>query len=165
MKFKLILLPFLVFLLILDQGTKGWMLKRWVSMEPAIQVFDFFNISFVWNRGISFGLFKTIPWIPHALIGLIFCIIVGLGVWFWRETNRLNMVGLGFVLSGALGNLIDRIRFGAVIDFLHFFWDKWHFPTFNVADAAISIGVGLLLVHQFMHSFSYHHSYKGDSKL
>jgi signal peptidase II len=152
--FKLASLPFFLGLLGVDQWTKLLMLHRWTIIAPSLQITPFFNISFVWNRGISFGFFKSVPWITDILLAITLVIILLLGLWFRRESHRLTLIGLGLVLTGAIGNFIDRLRFGAVIDFLHFYWDTWHFPTFNIADAAITCGIGLLLYDQYHHPSS-----------
>ena len=82
---------------------------------------------------------------PILLIALALVISVALLIWLWRVENRLVAVAIGMVLGGALGNVIDRFRFQAVVDFLDFHAFGYHWPAFNVADSAISIGVGLLL--------------------
>jgi signal peptidase II len=98
----------------------------------------------VWNFGISFGLMSGGGLI---LLGVITAIIIGFAVWMARASAKVEIVALAMIVGGALGNVADRLRFGAVADFLDFHWGGIHFPAFNVADAAISIGVVLLLLH------------------
>lgn len=131
---------------VLDQLTKWWVLADLMNPPAAIEVTPFFNLVLVWNRGVSFGLFDNdSPWGPVLLAGLALAISVVLLAWLTRAGSRLSAVAIGIVLGGAIGNVIDRLRFGAVVDFLDFHAWGYHWPAFNVADSAISIGVGLLL--------------------
>ena len=131
---------------VLDQLTKWWVLADLMNPPAAIEVTPFFNLVLVWNRGVSFGLFDNdSPWGPVLLAGLALAISVVLLVWLTRAGSRLSAIAIGIVLGGAIGNVIDRVRFGAVVDFLDFHALGYHWPAFNVADSAISIGVGLLL--------------------
>ncbi len=131
--------------LIADQASKQMLLD---AMEPPrlVAVTGFFNIVLVWNKGVSFGMFNqggtTSLWILSA-IALI--IAAALTIWLARTGKRLVAWALALIVGGALGNVIDRVRLGAVVDFLDFHVAGWHWPAFNVADAAIFIGVVLLL--------------------
>jgi signal peptidase II len=110
-----------------------------------------FDLRMVWNRGVSFGMFRADSGLGRwALVAMSFA-ISGVFVWWLRTAARkLRGVALGLVIGGALGNVIDRIRFGAVVDFLDF--SGLFFPwVFNVADAAITIGAGLLLLDFLLH--------------
>lgn len=113
-----------------------------------IDVLPFFNFAMVWNEGMGLGLLGNAgPWI---LIGLSLVISVVLGVWMYRHpTDRYLHTALGLMIGGAIGNVIDRARFHAVVDFLDFHIGNWHYPTFNVADSFIVIGVALLLLQPF----------------
>lgn len=117
---------------------------------PVIQVTPFFNLVQVWNTGVSFGLFQedsaARSW---TLIGVAAAVLVWLTVWLWRAQNRLVAIALGGIIGGAIGNIIDRVRFGAVFDFVDLHAFGWHWPAFNVADSAIVVGVGLLLLDSF----------------
>ena len=101
----------------------------------------------VWNPGISFGMLGRLgdlgPWL---LIGCAVAIAVALAFWLLRESRPLTRLALGLVLGGAIGNAIDRIRFGAVVDFLDFHALGYHWPAFNVSDSAIVVGAGLLVL-------------------
>jgi signal peptidase II len=133
-------------IVVLDQLTKWWVLADLMDPPVVIEVTRFFNIVLVWNRGVSFGLFDSDShWGPILLSGLALVISVVLLIWLTRAGSRLSAVAIGMVLGGAVGNVIDRIRFGAVVDFLDFHALGYHWPAFNVADSAISVGVGLLL--------------------
>ncbi len=128
-------------------------ITKWVALfgvdfaENPIAVTSFFNLVLVWNRGVSFGMFNEAgaagPWI---LSGVAIAVVLGLLYWLRQAENRLTITALGLVIGGALGNVIDRFRFGAVVDFLDFHVAGYHWPAFNVADAAICVGAGLLLL-------------------
>jgi signal peptidase II len=128
---------------VLDQLTK-WIALT--TLEEPIVVTPFFNLVLVWNRGVSFGMFNSggafAPWL---LSGLALAVVIGLGVWLRRTDQLLTGLGLGLVIGGAVANVIDRIRFGAVVDFLDFHLAGYHWPAFNVADAAICVGAALML--------------------
>jgi signal peptidase II len=129
---------------VLDQLTK-WAILTW--LDRAIALTPFFNLVVVWNRGVSFGMLDSdgtlAPWL---LSGLALAVVVALLVWLRRVEHPLPGFGLGLIIGGAMGNVIDRVRFGAVIDFLDVHALGWHWPAFNVADSAICIGAALLLV-------------------
>ena len=117
-------------------------------MQPPriIEVTGFFNLVLVWNRGVSFGLLNSqSDWMPILLIGIALAISVFLVLWLRRVEHRLLAVAIGLVLGGAIGNVIDRIRFQAVLDFLDFHAFGYHWPAFNLADSTITIGVALIL--------------------
>ena len=139
---------------LLDQATKLWILSIMLPRPPGertIGVVPVFDIVLVWNRGVSFGLFNnngTINAIAFSL--LAGAIIVLLLVWLRRARTPMIAAGVGLVIGGAVGNVVDRLRIGAVVDFLDFHVAGWHWPAFNVADAAICIGVGLLLLDSLL---------------
>jgi signal peptidase II len=129
---------------VLDQLTK-WAILTW--LDRSIALTPFFNLVVVWNRGVSFGMFDSAGRLgPWVLSGLALAVVVLLLGWLRRADHPITATGLGLVVGGALGNVIDRARFGAVIDFLDFHALGWHWPAFNVADSAICIGAALLLV-------------------
>jgi signal peptidase II len=132
--------------IVLDQLLKWWI--RTVVMDPPreIEVTSFFNLVMAWNRGISFSLFRS-DWAagPYVWAGLAVVVAVALGWWLGRVRHTLTAIALGLVIGGALGNAIDRLRLGAVADFLDFHWQGWHWPAFNLADSAISVGIVLLV--------------------
>jgi signal peptidase II len=129
----------LIFLL--DQATKILMLEVVMVPPRLIEVSSFFNLVIVWNRGVSFGLLSNMDWGPWPLVALSGGVVAGLFVWLARTKERWLGLALGLVIGGALGNAIDRIVFGAVFDFLDLHVAGYHWPAFNVADAAISLGV------------------------
>ncbi len=133
--------------IVLDQLTKWWMISSVMTPPQIIPLTSFFNLVLFHNRGVSFGMFSSAPnWLPWALVLFAVLISVALLIWLWRTEDRLLAAALGLVIGGALGNVIDRIRFGAVVDFLDFHVSEYHWPAFNVADSAITVGVGLLLL-------------------
>lgn len=132
---------------VLDYLTKWWILDVAMAPPRRIEVTGFFDLVLVMNRGVSFGMFGGGPeWVTAALIVFALVLAAALGIWMWRADNLLLGTALGLVVGGALGNVIDRIRFGAVVDFLDFHIAGYHWPAFNVADSAITVGVVLLIL-------------------
>lgn len=133
---------------VLDQLTKWWVLGEFAALPPTQQIRpygDLFNLVLVWNRGVSFGLFNNDSQL-NALVfsGLAAIIVVALILWLLRAESAFLAFAIGLVIGGAVGNVIDRLRFGAVVDFLDFHIGSWHWPAFNVADSAICVGVALM---------------------
>ncbi|MGH6990551.1 MAG: signal peptidase II [Stellaceae bacterium] len=136
-----------------DQLSKLWVLHYFAAAPPLVRmtrrlvVTPFFNLLLIGNTGISFGMFHG-----HRRMGEIvlvvaaLAIVAGLLVWLVRTRNGLVAVAIGFLVGGALGNVADRVIRGWVVDFLDFHLGQWHPFVFNLADAAISIGVGLLIL-------------------
>ena len=140
-----LLLALVVF--VLDQLTKWLVLETLDLANNPIIVTSFFNMVLVWNRGVSFGMFSDAGSAgPLILTCLAIAVVIGLVYWLRQAEGWSTLMGLGLVIGGALGNVIDRIRFGAVVDFLDFHIAQYHWPAFNVADAAICVGAGLLLI-------------------
>jgi signal peptidase II len=136
--------------LLLDQGSKIALLYgfNFQGMRPgqAIHILPFFNLVMMWNPGISYGLFPAHSLLGTLALGLFSAVAVtALSWWMWQANRRPLTVGLGLVVGGALGNLIDRIIYGAVADFFHFHAFGYDWYVFNVADAAITFGVIALL--------------------
>jgi signal peptidase II len=142
--------------LVLDQGSKLLLLYvfRFIDMAPGdrVQVLPFFNLVMLWNPGVSYGLFPAHGPTGTALI-VVFAsaVVVGLGWWMWHTHHKLVAAGLGFVIGGAIGNnLVDRIIYGQVADFFHFYVRGFNWYVFNVADCAIALGVAALLYDAVM---------------
>jgi signal peptidase II len=136
---------------VLDQASKFWVLRVFdLPSRATVPVAGPFHMTMVWNRGVSFGLLRAdVDLTRWALAAFSIIVAIVLSVWVRGATRRLSAVALGLVIGGAVGNVIDRIRFGAVADFLDFsrLWFPW---IFNVADAAISCGVALLLLDMLL---------------
>jgi signal peptidase II len=139
-----------VIVLVADQLTKWWILSVMMPRPPVeqfIPVLPFFDIVLVWNRGVSFGFFNNDSRLNAVLFSLLAAaIVVGLLVWLRRAKDPLIVAGIGLVIGGAIGNVIDRLVHRAVVDFLHFHVGGWHWPAFNVADTAICVGVAALVL-------------------
>lgn len=135
-----------------DQASKWWVLNvldlpdlRQVVLLPVL------NLTMVWNRGVTFGLLNGFGQWGHILLAaLSLMVVAGLGVWLWRAETRLVAIALGAIAGGAIGNVIDRLRFGAVVDFIHAHadtpWGDISWYVFNVGDAAIVVGVVALVL-------------------
>ena len=140
----------------LDQLSKAWILGGLdLPDKSPVDILPIFRLSMVWNRGVSFGLMTAHnAWGRWLLVSFSALVVIGLAVWVWRMVQPLTAAAVGLVMGGAIGNnIIDRVRWGAVADFLDF--SRLGFPwVFNVADSAISIGVALLLLDSFMTSES-----------
>jgi signal peptidase II len=110
-------------------------------------VTSFFNIVLIYNRGMSFGLFNSGGGLNALLFSVVAAAIVTvLTYWLSRVESPLLAGAISLIIGGAVGNVIDRIRFGAVVDFLDFHIGSWHWPAFNIADSAICVGVAMMLL-------------------
>jgi|TARA_R110002126_G_scaffold3263_1_gene18447 signal peptidase II len=129
-----------------------WMTEVKAAYLPpvSVNVLDgYVNFSMVWNRGVSFGLFQQSGAGVWGLVGVTGVIVLGLLVWFFKAENMNTRTSLVLIIGGALGNIIDRARFGSVIDFVDVYFGEWHYPAFNFADSCIVIGVLLMLLNSF----------------
>ncbi len=131
--------------IILDQATKWWVVTIFMNPPRVVDVWPFFNVVMVWNRGVTFGLLDDTPyWGQWAFIGLSLAIVAVLLLWLRNLESRWRAAAIGLVIGGALGNVIDRVHYGAVADFLDFHIGANHWPAFNFADAAITVGVTIM---------------------
>lgn len=133
-------------LLAADQASKLWIVNTVMAQgDTVIPVTSFLNIVMAWNPGVSFGMLSGVltPW---TLLGFSVLFSIVLGVWLWKTPVLWLRLGLGAMIGGALGNAIDRVRWGAVADFVDVHALGWHFWAFNVADAAISTGAAILIL-------------------
>jgi signal peptidase II len=134
--------------LILDQLTKLLAVDRLVPGVPVSVVDGFFSLTLVMNPGLAFGMLSSTPtawrWVVALLSMAALAVLTAIGARLLPSGGWLMRLALGLIFGGAVGNLIDRGRFGAVTDFLDFYWRSYHWPAFNVADSAISVGVALL---------------------
>ncbi len=153
-------------MIILDQLSKWWVITQWYQgaghhqnlfewlfstaprfMTTPIEITAFFNMVMVWNKGVSFGLFNHPDSLGPVILSTISLLIAG-GFTLWLLTLKrlFPAIGVGMIIGGALGNVWDRLRFGAVADFFDFHYAGYHWPAFNIADAAIVIGVVFLII-------------------
>lgn len=136
--------------IVLDQLSKYLVLDFFThNQQHAINIALFLNIVLVWNYGISFGMFNQASQSQIALILLSMAIIVGLIVWVMRSKDSRNLLPVALIIGGAVGNIIDRVIYGAVIDFIDFYLVNYHYPSFNLADSAIVVGAILLMIQTF----------------
>ena len=134
-----------LFIVLFDQATK-FLVSRTIGFHDAIDILPFLRLVYVTNRGAAFGSLQFLGnnfFIVFSLVAIVVVILLML-------LSRESLLGLSFVLGGAVGNLIDRLRFGYVIDFLDVHVGKYHCPAFNVADSFISIGIVLMLFFYFL---------------
>lgn len=140
------------FIYIADQASKLAVRTVWVpDSSSAIEVTSFFNIVHAWNYGVSFSLFSDAGdarrW---TLVGIMCLISLVIIYWLHHAHTRMQSLAYGLILGGAIGNIADRVMLGAVFDFLQFHLAEYYWPSFNVADSAIVVGVGLLLLDGFL---------------
>ncbi len=140
-----------VLLLAVDYLSKTLVVST-MQLGQSIELLPVFNLTYVHNYGAAFSfLSEAGGWQRWFLSGIAIAIALLLTFWLKRlpATSKLLCSAYAMVLAGALGNLHDRIMYGYVIDFIHVYYDSWHFPAFNIADTAICIGAGLLLLDAF----------------
>ena len=135
---------------LLDQAVKAAVRPRLGLFDSVVVIPGFFSLTRVHNTGAAFGLLNAldIPFKTGVMALVQTAALVGLAAYAatLAPGQRLTRVGLSFVIGGALGNLIDRVSAGYVLDFFDFYWRGWHFWAFNIADASITIGVGLMIL-------------------
>lgn len=133
-----------------DQITKEYAFQMHMNFSTTHKISSFLNFSFVFNKGISFGAFGDFSYANYLFIVINILICLTLIWWVSKNFTFSNIFAIGFIVGGAVGNLIDRFRYEAVIDFIDFHYLDWHYPTFNFADAAIVIGVGFILLEPIL---------------
>jgi signal peptidase II len=138
--------------LVADQASKWWVLNV-LGLQDVGQIvlLPVLNLTMVWNRGVTFGLLNGFGSSGHIILAVVaLAVVVALGFWLRRAENPLTAVAIGAIAGGAVGNVIDRLRFGAVVDFIHAHvgtpWGDISWYVFNVADAAIVCGVAALII-------------------
>jgi len=135
--------------LILDQLNKWYMINVINISDNPTEFGPFLNLVMVWNTGISFGMFHGSEYgsIVFSVVSTIIVII--LLFWLAKTDSLFNSVSIGLIIGGAVGNIVDRIRYGAVADFFDFHIAGYHWPAFNVADVSVSIGAIMLCIGSF----------------
>ncbi|MBU1059607.1 MAG: lipoprotein signal peptidase [Proteobacteria bacterium] len=140
----------LVLIVVLDQLTKIWVINSFQLYETREILPGLFNLTYLTNKGAAFGFLAgvTAPWRHYFFLGLVSVALVLLAVFSYRLRDDHPLYGpaLALIAGGAIGNVIDRLRLGSVVDFLDFYVAGHHWPAFNVADSAITVGVAVFLV-------------------
>ena len=132
---------------VLDQGSKALALDS-PRLAGGVEILPVLNLVLVRNDGVSFGMLGgVVPW--WGLVLLAAAIVTWLSVWLWRSQSRVISAALGLVIGGALGNVVDRVRFHAVTDLLDFHLGAYHWPAFNLADVAVVCGAAMLVLDGF----------------
>ncbi len=142
--------------LAVDQVVKFLALSH-LTLGLPVQIVDgFFALTLILNPGLAFGLLSAMPpgwrWVVALLSLTALGVLLKLSARLLPAGGRTAAIGLGLIFGGAVGNLVDRYRFGAVVDFIDLYWKSYHWPAFNVADSAISVGVGLLALRLLIQS-------------
>lgn len=144
-RLRLVGLGAAVLVIVLDQISKPLM-RNWLSAGD-IELTSFLSLVSAWNRGVGFSLLTmNLPSGPYILSGLALAIAAVMLVWLFRVGRAIPALALGLIIGGALGNVVDRLRLGAVFDFIDVHLAGYHWPAFNLADSALSIGVVLLII-------------------
>lgn len=140
-----------VLVIILDQVSKYFIMNYVLGAYALINYTSFFNLVRAWNTGVSFSMFNNWGSLGVIALSVVALAIVSVLVyWLYTEKSRLNQIALGFIIGGALGNVIDRIRLGAVFDFLDFYIGDSHWPAFNLADSFICVGAFMIVVNSLL---------------
>ncbi len=142
--------------LIIDQFTKHAVVDVF-NLYESVQVTSFFNLTYVHNYGAAFSFLSDAGGWQRYFFTIIAAVVSCVIIWWLYhspKSQRLMPVAFAFILGGALGNLYDRLVHGYVIDFLHFYYETYHWPAFNVADSVIFIGAGLLILDMFVNNES-----------
>jgi signal peptidase II len=148
-------LPIITILICLfDQISKMYMVSILEIGQSQEVIPDLFNLTLVMNPGAAFGMFANLPSnIRRLMLGLVTVLAMGLIILLLKREAKddiISQIGLYMVMGGAFGNLIDRFKYDAVVDFLDFYFGKYHWPAFNVADSAICVAVFILVVRFFI---------------
>jgi signal peptidase II len=134
--------------LVTDQTSKAWALEAlWPPYGAGLTLLPVLNLRLGFNTGVTFGMFaESAAGAVWLLVLVKLAVIAFLAHWLWRSALRLECTALGLIIGGALGSIADRLRLGAVIDFIDAHYAGWHWPTFNMADVAIVCGVTTLIL-------------------
>ncbi|MBL1322036.1 MAG: signal peptidase II [Methylophaga sp.] len=138
--------------IVLDQASK-WIMSSLLSLHDTLAVMPFFNLTMAHNYGAAFSFLAGAGgWQRWFFIGLTTVISIALFIWLKKLSSyaKLEAISISLILGGAIGNVIDRIYFGYVVDFLDFYYGTAHFAAFNIADSAICVGAGLLILDSFV---------------
>ena len=142
-----------VLVIVADQLSK-YLVLEWLNVRAYEPLTNFFSVVRAWNTGVSFSMLNNYGNVGAYLLSAVAVIIVLMLLhWLKKEENRLTQAALGLIMGGALGNVIDRLRFGAVFDFLDVHVGDVHWPAFNVADSCICIGAAIIIIQSVVFKF------------
>ena len=136
--------PLIASLVVISDFITKRMILKWVKPYESIDILPFINIVHVENEGAAFGLFSSLGNSIFVIISIVAIIVII--AYLAKIRSRLEIFSISLILGGATGNLIDRLTVGKVVDFIDFFVGKWHWPAFNVADSALTVGIILFLI-------------------
>lgn len=140
--------------MILDQVLKFYIQQTMRLHETIVVIPGFFHLTYIRNPGAAFGLLANqgngFRFVFFGITSLVAVVLLGTLLYKTPQDQWMMPLAISLVLGGALGNMLDRLRFGEVVDFLDFFMNDFHWPAFNLADSAITIGVTILLIHFFL---------------
>lgn len=148
------IIPVIVSLVLFDYLTKYFVKTKFFPFTKINVIEHFFNLVYVKNKGIAFGFLSTLPeymrkifliWVP-----VLTCVVLFFYILSSKKISKLATVGFILIISGAIGNLIDRIFYGYVVDFLDFYFKGFHWPAFNFADSYISVGIFFIFLDTFV---------------
>jgi signal peptidase II len=145
-KNSLVLIALIILFLLIDQLSKFYMIELLKTEYSSINILPFFNFTLVYNTGVSFSFFNSIPWffvLCFSLIATIFA--VGILLSMMKKIGTVELLVLSLLIAGSCGNILDRIRYKSVVDFLHVYYAGYHFPVFNLADCMITLCGALIL--------------------
>ncbi len=145
----------IIILVIIDQASKYFVKTNFYSFTSITVIKNFFNLIYVKNRGVAFGLLSTLPqfWKKVFLIWLpcFACAALIIYIFFSKKISKLSLIGYTLIISGAIGNLLDRTLYGYVVDFFDIYYKSFHWPAFNFADSYITIGIIVIFIEIFIH--------------
>ena len=148
MKKNIYFLILMLVIILIDQISKVKVLGYMLTHSEELVLLPFLNFTLVFNSGVAFGIFRDFGQVvPHifSFIGVVF----GIGLIMWAIFNKKHYFAMTLISAGALGNAIDRIRLGVVIDFIDLYWKNLHWPAFNIADISICVGACIFLYSEF----------------
>ncbi len=140
--------------IVIDQLSKYYILHEFLGVNAYVALTEWFSVVRAWNTGVSFSMLNNYGNVGAWLLSaLAIAIVLMLFHWLRKEDNRVTQMALGMIMGGALGNVIDRVRFGAVFDFLDFSIGEAHWPAFNAADSFICIGAAVIIAQAVVAKF------------
>lgn len=159
LKNKLIYFAFIVVVILLDQGTKQYLINFFQDLPShteqffsnEIDVFPFLKIVYAWNKGVAFGMFSSFKYSNVVFLVLSSSIITILLLILLKTRNTTECIAYSLIIGGAIGNIVDRLTYEAVFDFIYFYADKYYWPAFNIADTSVFIGVALFIISLIYH--------------